>query len=266
MNNESTLAGKVAVVTGATAFIGRAIALKLGSLGATVIVNGRNEVAGKEVVAEIEAAGGKAFFEKADITKADEMVAMMDRIVAQHGHIDNLAVSGAGASNDSLAFKFFKEMSVEDIDTYISSHWLTRIYAVKAAYPHMVKSGGGKIVMIGTDAGRVATVGESMIGGSTGGMMQMTRSLAREFGRDKVRINTVAMSFIWDAIPRWGKGEDALESTSENGGMIQNLKRRMLFEVRTTDIAEAVAFFSTPASDAITGQTLSVNGGLTTPG
>ncbi|MBL4868384.1 MAG: SDR family oxidoreductase [Pseudomonadales bacterium] len=261
------LSNKIAVVTGATAFIGQAIAIKLAALGATVIVNGRNITAGTETVAQIEELGGKAFFEKADLTQPEEVAAMMKRINENHGGIDILAVSGAGASSDSRSFKFFKDMDIEDIEGYITSHWLTRIHSVKAAYPYMVKRGGGKIIMIGTDAGRTATVGESMIGGATGGMMQMTRALAREFGRDKIRINTVAMSFIYDALPRWGEGSEKLESNDEGkGGMIQNLKKRMLFEVHTTDIAEVVAFFASPASDAVTGQTLSVNGGLTTPG
>jgi len=264
--SNNTLSNKIAVVTGATAFIGQAIAIKFAALGATVIVNGRNEAAGAETVSQIEKMGGKAYFEKADLTDPDQITAMMKRIDEAHGGIDILAVSGAGASTDSTPFKFFKDMELEDFNNCISSHWLTRIYAVKAAYPFMVKRGSGKIVMIGTDAGRTATVGESMIGGATSGMMQMTRALAREFGRDKIRINTVAMSFIYDAVPRWGEGSEKLESSEGKGGMIENLKKRMLFEVHTTDIAEAVAFFATPASDAITGQTLSVNGGLTTPG
>lgn len=263
----NTLAGKVAVVTGATAFIGQAIAIKFGALGATVIVNGRNEIAGAETVSLIKEKGGNAFFEKADLTQPDDVREMMARINQQWGGIDILAVSGAGASTDSTPFKFFQDMDLDDIHSYINSHWLTRIHSVKAAHQYLVKRGGGKIIMIGTDAGRTATVGESMIGGATAGMMQMTRALAREFGRDNIRINTVAMSFIYDALPRWGDGPKELESNdSGKGGVIENLKKRMLFEVRSTDVAEAVAFFASPASDAITGQTLSVNGGLTTPG
>ena len=123
---------------------------------------------------------------------------------------------------------------------------------------------GGKIVAIGTDAGRVATVGESFIGGATGGMMQMCRVLARELGRDGIRVNAVAMSYIADAEPRWGGASPEL--ASHERGMLQQLKKRMLFPVHCADIAQAAAFFAGPESDAITGQTLSVNGGLSTPG
>ena len=175
------------------------------------------------------------------------------------------AASGAGASSDSLAFKLFMDMSGEDFDTYIRSHWLARAHVIQAAAAAMRAHKRGKIVAIGTDAGRVATVGESFIGGATGGMMQMCRVLARELGRDGIRINAVAMSYIADAEPRW-EGRSALLSAERSRAMLENLKKRMLFPVHCADIAQAVAFFAGPESDAITGQTLSVNGGLSTPG
>jgi 3-oxoacyl-[acyl-carrier protein] reductase len=96
-------------------------------------------------------------------------------------------------------------------------------------------------------------------------MMQMCRVLARELGRDGIRINAVAMSYIWDAEPRWGGGSEVLAG-AHGQGMIENLRKRMLFPVHCKDIAQAAAFFAGPESDAITGQTLSVNGGLSTPG
>ncbi len=269
--NSFDLSGKVALVTGSTAYIGRASAHKLASLGATVVVNGRNEATGETVVEEIIQAGGKAIFEQADITQADAVAKMTDNIVKRLGRIDILVSSGASASQDSLPFRLFQEMSTEDLDYYIKSHWLTRAYAIKAVIPHMSKAGGGKIVLLGTDAGRIATVGESMIGGSTAGMMQMSRALARELGRDNIHINTVSMSFISDSIPRWGKTSKPLQDeTDESGnqqkGMLAKLSKRMIFDVQCEDIAEAIAFFASPASSAITGQTLSVNGGLSTPG
>ncbi len=265
------LSNKVALVTGSTAYIGRTSAHKLASLGATVVVNGRNKEAGNTVVEEIIAAGGSAIFEQADLTQADDMKKMADNIVKQLGKIDILVASGAGASQDSLPFRLFQEMSTEDLDYYIKTHWLTRAYALKAVTPYMSEAGGGKVVLVGTDAGRIATVGESMIGGSTAGMMQMSRALARELGRDKIRINAVSMSFISDAIPRWGDSSEPLQDEQDAAGnhkkgMLDKLKKRMIFDVQCEDIAETIAFFASPASDAITGQTLSVNGGLSTPG
>lgn len=265
------LSGKVALVTGSTAYIGRASAHKLASLGATVVINGRNKEAGATVVEEITQAGGSAIFEQADLTQADAMVQMADRIIERLGKIDILVASGAGASQDSLPFRLFQEMNIDDLDYYIKTHWLTRAYALKAVTPHMAKAGGGKVVLVGTDAGRIATVGESMIGGSTAGMMQMSRALARELGREKIRINAVSMSFISDAIPRWGQSSEPLQDEKDAAGnhkkgMLDKLKKRMIFDVQCEDIAETIAFFASPASDAITGQTLSVNGGLSTPG
>lgn len=259
------LRDKIALVTGATAFIGRAVALELAQRGARVIVNGRNPESGRAVVDEIAAAGGQAEFVAADLTDRTAVQAMVARIVESHARLDLLVASGAGASSDSLAFKLFMEMEEPDFDAYIRSHWLSRAYAIQAAAGVMRTQRNGKIVAIGTDAGRVATVGESFIGGATGGMMQMCRVLARELGRDGIRINAVAMSYIWDAEPRWGGGSAALAG-AHGQGMIDNLKKRMLFPVHCKDIAQAAAFFAGPESDAITGQTLSVNGGLSTPG
>ncbi len=258
------LEGKIAIVTGATAFIGKAAAGKLASQGATVVVNGRNPEAGARVVEEIEAQGGKAVFERADLMDPAQVQAMADRVAERLGRIDILVASGAGASTDSPSFRLFKDMEIAHFEAYIRAHWLTRVYAIRAVYPHMRKAGGGKIVAIGTDAGRVATVGESFIGGATGGMMQMCRVLARELGRENIRVNMVAMSYISDAEPRWQEGSEAL--MKKGAGMLEGLKKRMLFDVRCQDIGNAVAFFAGPESDAITGQTLSVNGGLSTPG
>lgn len=264
------LAGKVALVTGATGYIGKAIAIKLARQGAYIAVNGRNQPAGKAVVEEIIALGGSALFAPADITDSQQVKAMVNDVVSELSKLDILVASGAGASHDSLPFRLFDELDHDEIDYYIKSHWLSRAYVVQASVKHMKASGGGKIVMLGTDAGRIATVGESMIGGSTAGMMQMSRALARELGRHNIRINVVSMSYISDAEPRWQNSSDALESKQDaegkRKGMLENLRKRMLFDVTTEDIAGAVAFFASPSSDAITGQTLSVNGGLSTPG
>ena len=109
--------------------------------------------------------------------------------------------SGAGASADSPSFRLFKEMSDGDFDNYLRTHWLTRAFVIQAAAHFKALHRCGKIVAAGTDAGRLATDGESFIGGATGGMMQMRRVLARELGRDGIRVNSVAMSYIWDAEP-----------------------------------------------------------------
>ena len=257
---------KVAIVTGATAFIGRACALRLAEQGATVVVSGRNAEAGAAVVAEIEAMGGRACFEAADLFEPDQLKQMADRVVSRFGRIDVLVASGAGASRDSLAFRLFKDMDLSHVDQYIRSHWLTRLYAIRAVYPHMRAAGGGSMVMIGTDAGRTATVGEALIGGATAAMMQMCRALAREFGREKIRVNVVSMSYVGDAEPRWGDGSEPLMGSDKKAGMLENLRKRMLFDVACADIGEAAAFLASAAAGAITGQTLSVNGGLTTPG
>lgn len=266
MKTTYALAGDIALVTGSTSHIGKSIARTLAESGAEVIINGRNESAGDEAVLDIERAGGVAHFEQADLLDFTSVRAMTERVVKRFGRIDILVASGAGASRDSPPFQLFEEMVVEDFDRYIRAHWMSRAYAIHCVFPYMKANGGGRIVAICTDAGRVATVGESFIGGATSGMMQMCRVLAREFGRHNVRINSVALSYISDAEPRWGRGSEALEPDPDKrrAGMLESLRKRMLFDVKQEDIAGAVAYLVSPAADAVTGQTLSVNGGLST--
>lgn len=112
--NLGTLQDQVALVTGATAYIGRAVANELARRGATVVVNARSAASGAAVVEEIEAAGGRSEFEGADLTGRAAMQAMVARIVQRHGRLDVLVASGAGASSDSLVFKLFMEMDGSD--------------------------------------------------------------------------------------------------------------------------------------------------------
>ena len=242
---DGPLQDQIALVTGATAFIGRAIVLELARRGAHVVVNGRNPEAGQAVINEIAANGYSATFEQADLTNSDAVHAMVDRVAERHGRLDILVASGAGASADSPSFRLFKEMSNGDFDNYIRAHWLTRAFAIQAAARVMALHGRGKVVAVGTAAGRVATVGESFIGGATGGMMQLCRVLAVEQRRDGIRVNAVAMCYIWDAESRWGPGSPALEG--DNGaGIIENPRKRMLFTVHCQDIANAAAFLAGP--------------------
>lgn len=255
---------QVILVTGATSHIGASIADLLAKNGATVVVSGRNEIDGQAKVKKIKSQGGEAIFVAGDMFVPESVKEAVDQVVGRFGRIDSLVISGAGASRDTLPFRFFHEMSADDIESYIKAHWLTRVYAIKAVLPAMKESGGGRIVVLGSDAGRVATAGDSMIGGANAGMMQMCRSLAREFGRDNININTVSMSYIFDAAPR--SGGASVEQSAVGSHLLEGLKKRMLFDVTSNDIAQAVMFFLGPGGAAITGQTLSVNGGLTTPG
>jgi 3-oxoacyl-[acyl-carrier protein] reductase len=252
------LGGQVALITGGTMHIGQAAAVRLAQRGATVIVNGRNEEPGKETVELIHGEGGEAFFEKADLTLPDEVTAMVDRVAGQHGRIDLLVASGAGASPDSLPFKLFHKMSPADFEAYIRAHWLTRAYAIRAVLPHMQRQNEGRIVVITTDAGRVPTVGESFIGGAAAGTVMMCRVLARELGRWGIRINCVATSVVPDAPVRWPMFEGERMGTK--------LRERMIFEVSRWHIADMVVHLAGKGGDAITGQTISVNGGISFPG
>ena len=252
------LEGQVALITGGTMNVGQAAAVRLAQRGAIVIVNGRNEGPGRETVELIGGEGGSAFFEKADLTHPGEVAAMVERVIDQHGRIDILVASGAGASPDSLPFKLFHEMDPADYQAYICAHWLTRAYAIRAVLPHMQRQKGGRIIIITTDAGRVPTVGESFIGGAAAGVILMSKVLAREFGRWGIRVNCIATSVVPDAPGRWRSTR-----LDKMGGQ---LRQRMMFEVSRWHIADLVVHLAGKGGDAITGQTISVSGGISFPG
>jgi 3-oxoacyl-[acyl-carrier protein] reductase len=258
------LDGRVALVTGGTWNIGQAAAIRLAQKGATVVVSGRQADSGQNTVDLIrKEAGREGYFESADLNVADDVAAMVARVVSTQGRLDILVASGAGASPDSLPFKFFHEMDIEDFHAYIRAHWLTRVYAMRAAFPHMRSQGEGRIISITTDAGRVPTVGESFIGGAAAGLMQMSKVLAREWGRWGIRVNNIATSVVPDAPVRWQRTAPADAPTS---GVGPRLRSRMMFEVSKWHIADLVAHLAGEGGSAITGQTISINGGISFPG
>lgn len=257
------LSGRVALVVGSTQGIGKEIALLFAENGGDIVVHGKDSTPepGQALVQRIEAMGRKAIFEEADMYNYSEIRRMVDKAIEAFGKIDILVASG-GAAGLTENIKFFRETDPNDYIVLAQSQWLNRAYCVKAVLESMIQNQYGKVVMIGTDAGRIPTPGESMIGASGAALVLMTKALAHEFARWKIRVNAICLTVISDSLFLQGM----LRSGSPASKVFQKALDMQPFPVCAKDVAQAALFLASDVSDAITGQILSVNGGLSFPG
>lgn len=245
-------AGRVGVVTGSGRGIGRGIALGLAEQGGTVVVVDVDVKSAEAVVKEIEAMGGKAMAAKVDITKSAEVNDMVAKVIEKYGKIDIL-VNNVGWNK----VKPFVTGDEELWDKVIAINLKGPIICCRAVVDNMMQNNYGKIVNVSSDAGRVGSTGESVYSAAKGGVITFTKTLAREMARYKVNVNCVS--------PGPSDTPFLAEVSAENPKLMEAVKRaiplRRLGEPK--DIANAVLFFASDDAEYITGQTLSVSGGLT---
>ncbi len=243
---------KVAVVTGAASGIGQATAEALARQGAVVVVADINVDKGQAVASAIRDAGNKADFFKLDVTSAESVEAFAKDVQAKYGAPD-IVVNGAGWGRTQP----FWEGTPDFWDKLIALNFVGPMQLVKALVPKMMERGSGKIVNIASDAGRVGSLGETVYSGAKGGLIAFTKSLAREMARYNINVNCVCPgpteTPLLMAVP-----EKHLEA----------FKKAIPFRRfgKPSEIAEAVVFFASDRSSYITGQVLSVSGGLTMAG
>ena len=243
------LKDKVALVTGASRGIGREIAQTLAAYGASVIVNynGSKDRA-DEVVEMISAAGGKAIAVKADVAKAEEMARLFEEAQAAFGRIDIL-VNNAGITRDNLILK----MSEEEYDTVLDTNLKGAFLCMKHAAKIMLRQKNGRIINISSISGIAGNAGQANYCAAKAGLIGLTKSLAKELGSRGITVNAVAPGFIETEMT-----EKLSEQVKE--GMLAQIPLKRAGSVK--DIAEAVAFLASERAAYITGQTLSVNGGM----
>ena len=243
------LKNKVALVTGAGRGIGRAIAIALAEEGAEVIVNyNGSEERAKEVKQTIEENGGKASIYKCNVSDFEACETMIREIVKEHGHLDIL-VNNAGITKDGLIMK----MKEEDFDRVLNVNLKGTFNTIRHSARQMLKQRSGKIINISSVSGILGNVGQANYAASKAGVIGLTKTMARELGSRGITVNAIAPGFVDTEMT-----EVLSEEIRENA-----CKQIILGRFgKPEDIANAAVFLASDKADYITGQVISVDGGM----
>ena len=242
------LGGQVALVTGASQGLGRAIAEALAAAGATVALVARSADKLAQVADGIRAAGGKAEAFPSDVSKAEDAQRVVDAVVETCGRLDIL-VNNAGVTRDTL----LPRMSDEEWDTVLDTNLRGPFLFMRAASRPMMQQRYGRIVNVASVSGLIGNPGQANYSASKAGLVGLTKTVAKELAGRKITVNAVAPGFI------------ASDMTAALGpALLDEVKKRVPAKRlgESWEIAEAVLFLAAPSSGYITAQTLVVDGGL----
>lgn len=244
-----SLANRVAVVTGASRGIGRAIALELAQRGAAVVINYHASAqAAEEVAAQITTADGKAAIFQADVANFEQSQALIKFAIETFGGLDIL-VNNAGITRDTLILR----MSEEDWDAVQNTNLKSTFNCSKAAVRHMLRKSYGRIINITSVAGQMGNAGQVNYSASKAGQIGFTKALAREVASRNITVNAIAAGYIETDI--WANVSQEARQSILN---LIPLGRKGTAE----EIAYAVAFLASQQAAYITGQILAVDGGM----
>jgi NAD(P)-dependent dehydrogenase (short-subunit alcohol dehydrogenase family) len=248
------LDGKVAVITGAASGIGRASAIRFASEGAAVVVTDLNAQGGEETVTECKRSGGRAVFHRVDVTSEADVKAAVDRAVSDFGKLDTI-FNNAGLAG---AIGKIEETTAENWDRTFSILLRAVFLGMKYAVPAMRKAGGGSIISTASIAGLRGGAGPHAYSAAKAGVVNLTRSVALEVGKDRIRVNCICPGgintpLISNNVP------GGFEVASQFLKNIQPIPRAGLPE----DIAAMAAFLASDDAEWITGTAMVVDGGFT---
>ena len=243
------LDGKVALVTGASRGIGRAIALRLASEGAKVAINYAGNTAKAEAVkAEIEQNGGEAILVQADVSDSASVDAMVAKVVEAFGQIDIL-VNNAGITRDGLMMR----MKDEDFDAVINTNLKGVFYCTKVVSKLMMKKRSGRIINMASVVGLMGNAGQTNYAAAKAGVIGFSKSAAKELAARGITVNMVAPGFI--ATDMTAEMKDKAKEMTLAGIPLKRMGE-------PEDVANAVLFLASDNASYITGQTINVDGGM----
>ena len=248
------LAGKVALVTGGARDVGREIGLALASEGATIAINYRNsKEEANRLVEEIKSTGGGAAAFEADVSDYEAVCTMTDQIVNDFGQLDIL-VNNAGYVKPNR----FVNTAPEEWRTQIDVGLYGVIHCCHAAASLLAASGQGRIISLAGDSARVGEKGLSITAASRGGVLSLTKSLAKELGRDGITVNAVALGLV-------ETGHSDKEWLEKNmAKIVRNYPSGRIGQPE--DVAPTVAFLASAGAAWVTGQIISISGGYSMVG
>jgi len=247
------LAGKVALVTGASRGMGEAIALKLASLGCKVVVNyvaieASNKVDAGNLVENIINLGGEAMSVEADVRDSETVKGMVEQVTDKWSKIDIL-VNNAGINRDTLLLRMSDDAWDDVINTNLRGAYLCTKFALRS----MMRQEWGRIINISSVSGIVGNIGQSNYAASKGGLIAFTKSVAREMGSRNITVNAVAPGYIITGMT------DKLPSETKEAVLAMIPLQRF---GQPEDVAELVAFLASDRAGYITGQAITIDGGL----
>lgn len=242
------LKNKVAIVTGGSRGIGRAVAIALAKMGASLVVSARAYEKAEGVAGEIQALGSEALAVKADVSDAHQVEGLVRSCLEQFGRLDIL-VNNAGVAKDALILR----MKDEDWNQVLDVNLKGAFYCIRAALKPMVKQRSGRIINIASVVGTTGNVGQANYVASKAGLVGLTRAAAREVAAWGITVNAVAPGFIM---------------TDMTKALSEKVKQSILSQVplqrfgSPEEVASVVCFLASDAAGYITGQVVHVNGGM----